>query len=496
MAEETFKSGPIIALYYKRMSLFKYSTLLAIFVTLGLIVWSFQDPVCLNSSVVKKIDLESSAGLYSLWSCGYQNSATESDLPLATKSSYFKIQSEITQFEIFKQQVDPSYSPRRNIKILLSKPQKFEWRGLQLDLGIDFFETAFGFRRALVQAWLQDFLKPAVRQNKVLFDTLTDIYVLMIWAKPDFEMGRSRWLDDVMTEESLCRSSWRPIERQMFCEDLHLASHTLRGQIRSLEEVSSWSLRPLLVKDFWNGYLKLSGFEKLQYSKDFSYNLSVLSDAFQIPFVTDLTSLANAYKVVSGKIGIRARSTAIDFYVVSTKKQFNIFQYDDLINAALEFPDTNILIRNHDSFYVLPGLTRVRVGYAQPEVNQQAIVSCEAPRLDNVLAQNVKSQRVLYVQDCDSLSQIKLVDFLIYGVEAFSESNKSNFMVFHIPSIRIAKEIWKLDTRKILGVKGPEVSPDLKARLFGWSNIKPATLYKMNAALPIVEWLKWDDIKN
>lgn len=421
----------------------------------------------------------------------------EMDLPADLKPAYQRIQKDITQFEVFKDQVDSSYRPQKTIKILVTKPQKFEWNGQDLEMGVDFFESRSGFRRAIVQSWLKDFLKPSTRQNKVMFETLTDIYSLMIWADFDIKLETNRWLDDVLTEETLCQSDWRPFERQTFCEDLHMAAQKIRGQIKSLEEVSIWSLRPLIVKDFWNTYDKLSGFDKIEFARTLSLNLLIQTDIeSQIPIIADLSSLTRAYHAVSAKLfedtPMKTRSTALDFYVVSTSDQFNIFQYNDLIDAALEFPDMNILVRNHDEFFILPHLTRVRVGYAQPESIQQAMVSCKSPILEQVLTQNVKSDRLLYVQKCDTVSPINLVDFLVYGVETYSQNTKNNFMIFHIPSIKIAKQNWKLNTKQVFDGRGPNVPANLKTQLFGWGDFKPATVYKTNAALPIVEWLRWN----
>ncbi len=494
--------GLTFALFLTPMRWLKYSTVLALFLLLGLILWSFQDPICINSSVVKKVNINTSEGNAEIFSCTVSSSHRQFS-PNVLRF-YTLAQKDIWDFETFKEQIDDSELLSQTITLSLEKPLKYERSENAIVIGVDLFKDRDYFRRALVQTWLAGFLPKNFNQNKILFEIISDAYLSLIWGKletqdpvlakkidPNISL---RWLDDILTERELCDSAWRPIERLDLCEDLRSTLIEQNRTADNLNALSVWSLRPLVVKQFWSYYKSLSPIEKISFVKSWSQYVSSASKYFDnFPDEVDFDSLQLVANFTVAQLfdkKIKSIGFDLDFYVDLDRQQFKPDEFADLLKLSVETKH-NILIRDGDNFVKIPSLQKFPVGYVRPKVKKQVLVSCEKPTFDKILNQKALSGRVLFVERCDH-QQIQVGKYLTEDIEGFANANPGhNFMLFHIPSIKLATQYWSLDAKKSIEAAELNLPNEVKANVLGWESKTLSGSHKIKAALPVVEWVRW-----
>lgn len=483
----------------------KISTILALFLLLGIVLWGFQDDRCLNSSVVRKINIMNSE----LYSCEVSRSRSKISLDPEFTRAFVKIERDIREFEIFKDQISNLSTPDQTITITLNKPYTYTNENNLITMGQDLFLNEGYFKRALVQAWLNQILSKHIKENKVLFEILSDNFMSLIWG--DLELvdpilnkkidltSNANWLNDVLGEQTLCDSPWRPIDRLDLCEDLRENSFNNTVKIKYFNELSLWSLRPLVVKKFWSYYKNLSPVKRINFIQNWYEYIAHLDDSFEkFPIQIDLETLPIVTSYTIKKLynnSVPPVELQLDLFVELKKQDFDPHDFWNLIKFAKNNPKVNILLRSENNLIILPSLQKMIVGYFHAHAKKQILISCKKPTFKEISNQKPKDDRLLFIEKCgpkelflSSYENSKLD--LDLAMKTFAEQNTdSNYMLFHIPSLKMAINLSKINANSSIE-QFNTLSNDLE--LLGLNKVNSLGPHRIQAALPVVEWIRWN----
>lgn len=475
-------------------------------------------PLCIDSSVVERIDMVRSEDSEFLLRCG---SAKSSAYPAQLARLLPELQRRILRVESALERLGPFQRALR-IVILEERPLAFHLQKAQLSIGQELLSAPGHLERALIKAWLRD-RGVFHRDERLLEEVAADFYLHVVTGELDLQdpMGRlrvkmgARWPQVIKSAGHYCQSPWRTSEDYETC----------RHQIGDLEtKAPVLSLRPLLSKSLilsWQQMDLASRMEFLRSSIGFfaslrerSLSSESESQGWSSPssqgLMTSLRSMEHWFhrlskspstdagmgELVSRQLrlsGVSSKPSSLFFEAivrVESRGQDSLELADQL---AKQLPRPGVqpwALMDAEKIWFLPTMSSFELS---PDLEIQSerlgLAHCGELSPDWVVGHLSTSRKLFVVESCLS-SLVDWAAWLQQGVKGFAKNQQElPFVQFDLPSFALKKD----SLSKVRDLRSWLSRPDVNhpiSKLLGWHELQTARdpdVYLPRAVVDAVE---------
>ncbi len=504
-----------------------------VFLSLGLLtlllIGLSQEPLCIDSKVVEKINRSTLGEPFSesVFRC------------LARKrvpySSYFAAHlpqwaDRIHQTERFLESIEPFYR-KVHITIVPQQGLFFQVHNHQIRIGEDLLASPGHLERALIKVWYRERSRAEFASSQVVEEAMVDLIYFAQTGSLDIS-DTNKVLDwkkysnsgvfALQSRAAYCESPWRKTEHYLLCTALPADLSSLAPEHPDL------SLRPLLSQSLIASYLSLSGAERYQlfqgfaeylrsertivfYEKGGQKNVSAILGLAQHLknsqiFVTEARAVQGQEVFLSFAKAFQQQLNSKGYYDATIEATFDyLFVSHDVLNQqsslleslqkyAKENSQQQIAVRDPHALWILPSGHPLPVDSLSPIKAKRAIVQiCGAYNFSYVLGYVKDAEKLLVVSNCGENQKIDYDWYLKGGVEAFSVHNPQvRFVQYHLPSLAMRS----LDLKDVKSVEEFLQSQDLNhlaTKSLGWRYVswdQAALAYRPKAVIDGIEWFR------
>lgn len=477
------------------------TTLVMAFVVL-LSIFSFiaRKPLCIDSKIVEKIDVEFSGQEpeeKSVYRCGYYKR-------VEFHPELIEIVKEINRrVGAFEKSIEVlgGFKNRLTIRVTSGDQSVISFSNNQIVIPSSSLKRKGQLEKFLLKSWFVENASNELKDRLLYSEVFSDFLFYAIYGDmkiDDLEHGvsidaelDSRWPQVLSSEKTYCESVWRSPELKESCARTNLASDS--------KQIYTMSLRPLLTQAMIEAFEFLEPADKLNFLKnvggyigrmkylDKIFGMSVLSKERQSYF--DAVFEVENFKYLFSRIKIEspiAKKFAHYFEFEMKKLGFIDAETRSLFDVVIvsESPSQRLLEK-------IPSLLRARSkklvafqtgGYLTVDLKKEPLamevvglvqahrgilVQCQNPSLEDLRKFSEKFQKIIFVKDCVSESEkspeLNLEDLLIGDIGRFARKNPElKFAEFHLPSLLMAmNRIPRLEIVESLSKKNWQSLADL-----------------------------------
>lgn len=456
---------------------------------------------CIDSLLVKKLDIITTTGLTSVEACHpIFNAEIEPVLwPLVEQS-----RATIQKIEAIGKVLGLAIpNDGITVRIYQSKPFYYHVSAGAVHLGRDLFEAKGYLERALLESLVVQTGNWSLYESTLGREVLTDLLTISMSGELNLHSPLSKystyrelqWIDNplraILSKEAACQSSWNFSSRLSTCEEFAL---------NKTHQIDPVTLRGLISYAATKQINKMSLIEKrkfalhlIEYSQ--TYNWSALPNQSRDhlnDMVTDAQDWLN-------RLNIDLNLTAeID------KK----LQDSDLLIVADDKNDEVQLLKNIEKQFIFSGLTvlfqapqGIRLSLLGPKIKSDKInfkpkkivvLNAHALKVKDILNYKLDEERVLHIISYDE--SLNLRSYADGGIKTWMAANLSaKFRVYHLPSLLLAQK-WGLKGNQIFSGQKPGQNLPIKLRnLLGIQNsryIAKANVNMIPGPLSVIEWYR------
>ena len=238
-----------------------FSSLCTYLCFLGLIL-TLKKPVCIDSTVVERLDTVSFVGVLQTTDTAYRCSAnvmvpysqnliqTEDIVSRKIKN----ISSVLNSIRSFKKKI--------HLTVRYDQPLMFAIQNSQLQIGSSLLNADGHLQRGLIKIWLRENMPKQFIQASLFEESIADLIYYSVNGDLSIEdpltgiktkLGSAQWPQVLKGADAYCESAWRSSEHFYLCGQLQTqANEALAGQMLNL------SLRPLVTSSLISSYKNLS----------------------------------------------------------------------------------------------------------------------------------------------------------------------------------------------------------------------------------------------
>ncbi len=485
--------------------LFKMTLLTSTVVAVLLLTWVLtkvgQHPICINSSLVDSMDIQSHEAVLKIKPCSFLES---SDVPKKFQFYSSRINAAAAHIPSILDSTGKKLRVRPiRITVEVDHPFALAISQNHISIGRDLFESAGQIEKALLDALLLQNANQSFIESRLAREIVVDATLLLTTGDLNiydpltnhntrgllkFDHNHLKAFHNL---KSLCTSAWRP----QFLTDSCLDRKILNDEAFS-KFVSSWSLRPLigLVIQREITYLSLREKQKLLQTlldRVESYDWNLLPQSSE-KIIEVMISNAGAWSELLGFKGeiLEALIEQIknpDLLIIEDRQNLSvelaILQQMTLSNKIIFVSENNKM-----SFYPTGPKFKVESKVQPAHLILHSDKSLTVSSFNNLVS---KDQRVLQILDED---KIELRSYFKDGIKGWIDANpKTSFRVFHLPSLRLANK-WGLLPTQVFDKQNPalRLSPKFKT-LFGLAH--PQFIVRTNVnyvpgPLSVIEWFR------
>ncbi|MES2770198.1 MAG: hypothetical protein V4596_13715, partial [Bdellovibrionota bacterium] len=259
----------------------------------------------------------------------------------------------VESFERFLRQNKFFYKPN-SIKIVIKESANLSVSANEILMSAEQAKDLKLFRKSLLKSWFLGFASKQVRDDKFTQEVVSDIFLYVFWNEINWEkeFNFKRWLKYVYSEKDICRTDFVPAETGPFCDLIAMAKNTQR---REFDQISIWSMRPLVVNRILHYYDQMPLKEKLGFAKywmrfagTFEGKLPEKNLNFQ--------NFSNVYNMYMEQfIGKLLNAKFEEYLTVDYIFEFDIPQVESLVSFKNELPfymQKNILFKFKNNTYI------------------------------------------------------------------------------------------------------------------------------------------------
>ncbi len=492
-------------------------------ILVGLMVYT-KKPLCIDSSVVEKIDRLTREKSESIYRCSAVQKVPYSPYFAKNKLS---IEQKIEGVSSFLSKIEPIKG-----KFLLTidevNPLRFYVSENKIVMGSHFLETEGHLERAVIKLWLANKLSQKVDVS--LFYEVTTDFLLFAYSgafevtdpltKISTQIGPYRWPQVLKSKESYCESPWKISEHYAACESMQ-SSPLLTDQT-----ILNLSLRPLMTSIWIKTFSNLSFYEQLSFLSHFSVYLKsqrltsekaiemLLSEerplkqgVMNIKKVTDLmysSSLVQErleyrkfYANVANNLQLAgvndSFAEAFFDYLIEFPENLssNSALFKSLAEAAGRSPQMQVAVKDKNQIWILPAKSSLPLKtFDQIRSQQHVFLACPSLREIPMNQFFNETEKLLLIKGCDQKKPIDFNSLITGGIRQFSTHNKNlAFIQFHIPSYEMkAKELAHVKNFFEL-VKNRDVNQS-EFQTLGWTQIQwfeDSQAYKPDAVVDAIQ---------
>lgn len=259
----------------------------------------------------------------------------------------------IESFERFLRQNRFFYKPD-SIKVVIKDSANLSVSASEILMSPEQAKDLKLFRKSLLKSWFLGFASKQIRDDKFTQEVVSDVFLYVFWNEMNWEKESNfkRWLKYVYSEKDICTTSYIPEERKPFCD-----LTTMSGASKAVEfdQISVWSMRPLVVNRILNYYDDMGLKDKLDFAK-YWMRLATTFEG-QLPEKNlNFQNFSNTYNVYMEQfVGKHFNKKFEEYLAVDYVFEFDMPQVESLVSFKNELPfymPKNILFKFRDNTYI------------------------------------------------------------------------------------------------------------------------------------------------
>lgn len=446
---------------FSSMKVLKYLAVIYFISLIVLLNKTLEDALCINSITVQSINIDHGKDQVFAPSCYYETEA--SGIPvLGDKKLLKNLGNSVESFEAFLRNNKLFYKPN-SLRILIKDSAELVITAREIQMNRAQASDLNLFRKSLLKSWLLNFSSQKIRDDKFMQEVVSDIFLYVFWNEMNWERETNfkRWLKYVYSEKDICKTDYVPSERGPFCD--------LITESSDFDQISIWSMRPLVVNRILYYYDDMTYKQKLEFAR-YWMKLTSTYDG-ELPEKTlsfqNFSTVYNTYmdQFVGKLLNIKFEEPLSVDYVF----EFNVPQPYSMVNYKNDLPfylTKNILFKfKDDAFINLRNGSRLVTN--KSTARHWVMVQNTLPELKDV--KHLPADYLTIIQaknDYDMNQFYKKMD----DISAFPWTEEFDSLTLYIPSLKLLgrlapHSLRSSDIRSLL--HNPEVT-----RTLGWDPVK------------------------
>lgn len=334
------------------MKVLKYLAVIYIFSLIVLLTKTLDDPQCINSITVQSINIERDQESVFYPSCYSENESSGTPI-LGDKKTIKNLSKSIESFEGFIRQNRLFYK-RNAVRVVIKDFSNLSVSANEIQMSPEQAKDLKLFRKSLLKSWILGFASKEIRDDKFTQEVVSDIFLYVFWNEINWskESNFKRWLKYVYSDRDICSTSYMPEERKPFCDLTQKTNGTIQGEF---DQISLWSMRPLVVNRILNYYDEMSLKNKLNFT---NYWVKFVS-TFDGKLPEKNLNLQNFSDIYNGYmdqfVGKLFNEKFDEYLAVDYVFEFDMEQLESFISFKNELPfymTKNILFKFRDNTYI------------------------------------------------------------------------------------------------------------------------------------------------
>lgn len=420
-----------------------------------------------------------------------------------------------------------------DLLVNFDEPHRYLVTENRVEIGFKLLEADGQLAKALTKAWLFQKARADLTGSLLRLEVVSDLLWAMLNGSLGLELpGRAEtikfpkaapWLLFATPLKAHCESVWRSMELQSLC------AFGEAGEGGPSDSIHATSFRPLLGGMVWGVYRELPLMARLDFLKAWvSWVIAgTAPDESQRPEAIgqwrswlrmEFERLLPAHLMEKAGLAEPEGYAAIVDSVLDSAglADRSGFDVDFLFRAPTAGSDEMRLLANviaignekiwksksvalvetSQGTFTLPGLARLAENDTEGLRTRQLVwESCAAPSIQEIIGDQVKSQRILYVKNCKDPLKATYSPLVSMGIQGFAAANPGlTFALMRRPSVELAASKKLLGNASVLNdllnrtIRLGDMPSQLGFREAKWNpDIKA---YKVLGAVEAIEWFR------
>ncbi len=497
---------------------------------LGLFGWTLyasRKPLCIDSTVVEKIDVVTSQGLESVFACRMQEHVPFSPylyemIPL--------IESRIQKVEQTFRATDSLAKPVK-IEVFLKKPWTFGVLDHSIYIGEQMLLSEGHLEKALLKIWYRERQNELFVHSNLAEEMITDFLLYLTKGQIGIEdryFGYRtktvgvRWPHVMKSAQGYCDSPWKASEDYNVCVLGKNLPEFLGGHLLQL------SLRPLVSAAFIESYQELDFFQKNEFLRNLSeFVLSeripplpavaqddssalmmgqeVINNIKRYIFQSNLAKSLGSYKILSKHVldklfqkGFQDASGEVHFdfvYESLLPLDVNSELFKSLQKVSEDQPDLQIAATDGKKIWFLPSKYPLEMSLIKGLRSFHRVVeTCGQFNFDFVLRYAGLTDKLMAIESCRGVKPEKIESYFQEGAEGFARNNrKLSFVQFHVPSLILKSDVIPRSQDVISLIQDRDLANPI-FKVLGWQDLrfeKAVGAYRPRAHVEAIQWFRF-----
>ena len=500
---------------------------------LALFAWvlvASRRPLCIDSKLVDKIDIVTSRGSETVYSCSARKSVPFS--PYLNEMLPF-IKDRLQDAEITLKGISPLHSPVQ-LEIRLNQPWIFTVENHAIVLGEKLFLSEGHLEKAIFKVWYREREPSTFAYSQLAEESITDFLLYLSKSEINIEdrlkgfrtkTDAVRWPQVIKTPASYCESPWKNSEHYQTCFVGKNSEDILSENLMEL------SLRPLVTSALIDSYQQLSFSGKNEMIRNFSSFVSserrpplniigalweshpspilmsreVLKEIQEYMFRASETQSHASYKLLVSHFTENLRKKG--FQDATSEVFFDfIYEADQLVDKSSPLfkqlkklsdnnKDLQIALVDPKHIWFLPANDSLERGlFVQIRSHQRIVEKCGPFDFAFVTNYASNADKLMIIDSCKKKSPQELQAYLVEGPAGFARNNKGiSFVQFHMPSLMIKSDFIPPQANVVALMQTRDVNSPILQTL-GWQELlweKGVDAYRPKAQIEAIQWFRF-----
>lgn len=416
---------------------------------------------CINSITVQSINIERDQKSVFVPSCYFEKEMTGTPI-LGDKKILKNLGSSIESFEKFIRN-NQFFFKLNSLKIVVKDSAVLTVSAKEIQMNLEQASDKNLVRKSLLKAWFLNFASQKVRDDKFTQEIVSDIFLYVFWNDLSWEKESNfqRWLKYVYSEKDICKTNYIPSEAEPFC--------ALISGSQDFNQISLWSMRPLVVNKILHYYEQMSLEKKLEFTKYWmkfatTYDGKLPKNNLNIK---NFSQVYNSYmdQFVGPLLNVKFEENLTVDYVF----EFNIPQANSMITEKKQLPFfmlKNILFKfkNNDFINLRNGS---KISSNKSFAKHWVLVQRSFPELNAVKTLPADYLTIIQAKRDYDLNQFyKKID----DISAFPWNDEFDSLTIYIPSLKLLGRLAP-EEMKNQDIRTLSLSPKV-TKILGWNPVQ------------------------
>lgn len=443
------------------MKVLKYLAIIYVCSLLFLLKKTWDGKLCINSSIVQSIDIVREHGRVFYPNC-YIDKDETGTLVLEDRKIILTFEKNLKSFEALLRQNGYFLKPN-SLRVVIKDSANLSVSASTIEMNYEDAQDLKLVKKTLIKAWVLGFASKKIRDDKFTQEILSDVFLYVFWNKMnwDKETNFDRWLKYVYSEKDICTTRYIPLEHKPFCD--------VAAKSKKFDQISPWSLRPLVVNRILGFYDDMNLKEKLKFAKNMQTLIATYDKESPVKIlnINNISSVYNSY--MENLIGNILKIKFDERLIVDFIFEFDHDQPDSMIEFKSDLPFymlKNIMFKYRDNAYInLRNGSKIvsKNSYA----NHWVLVQNSFPELKEVRDLPAEYLTIIQAKKEYDLSRFfqKMDD-----ISAFPWVEEFDSLTIYIPSLKLLSKLAPQEVQH-QSIKSLSLDPRLQ-EVLGWNPVK------------------------